>query len=79
MACESRTIFKCTSSCHHNYLFQDRMTQQQLQAAFTCIRNVLISLVITYVGLYLLFGQYWTLELHYDPNREILRAGSLLV
>ena len=48
------------------------MTQQQLQAAFTCIRNVLISLVITYVGSYLFFGQYWTLELHYDPDREIL-------
>ena len=48
------------------------MTQQQLQAAFTCILNVLISLIVTYVGLYLLFGQYYTLEVHYDPDREIL-------
>ena len=48
------------------------MTKQQLQAAFTCIRNVFISLVITYVGLYLLFGQYYTLEVHYDPDRETL-------
>ena len=60
------------SSCHHNYLLQDRMTQQQLQAAFTCLRNVLISTVVTYIGLYIIFGTYWTLELHHDPEREIL-------
>ena len=48
------------------------MTQQQLQAALTCIRNVLISIVVTYIGIYIIFGSYWTLEVHHDPDREIL-------
>ena len=72
MACESRTIFKCTSSCHHNYHSQDRMTQQQLQAACTCLRNVLISTVVTQIAFYIIFGVYWTVEAHHDPDREIL-------
>ena len=60
------------SSCHHNYLLQDRMTQQQLQAAFTCIRNVLIATVVTYIGIYIIFGSYRTLVWHHDPDREVL-------
>ena len=48
------------------------MIQQQLKAAYTCLLHVLISSVITYTGIYILFGRYWTLVLHHDPDREIV-------
>ena len=33
---------------------------------------MLISIVVTYIGIYIIFGSYWTLEVHHDPDREIL-------
>ena len=48
------------------------MIQHRLEQAYTCLLNVLIATIITYIGIYLLYGCYWTLELHHDPDREIL-------
>ena len=33
---------------------------------------MLISIVVTYIGIYIIFGSYWALEVHHDPDREIL-------
>ena len=37
-----------------------------------CVLHVSISTVVTVIVIYLLFGRYWTLELHHDLDREIL-------
>ena len=33
---------------------------------------MLISIVVTYIGIYIIFGRYLTLEVHHDPDREII-------
>ena len=60
------------SSCHHSYLLQDRMILQQLKQAYMQLLHVLIVAAITNIGFYILFGRYWALVLHHDPDREIL-------
>ena len=48
------------------------MIQVCLEQAYKCVLSVFISTVITYIGFYIIFGRYWTLHLHHDPDREIL-------
>ena len=48
------------------------MIRNRLEQAHVRLLHVSIATVITYIAIYLLFGRYWTLELHRDPDREIL-------